>query len=327
MNWYKRAKSEEEPWTMTQQEFIDYHYTGGISSDAYQSYKTVKGMSWIKKEKYPALHSTKQFGPKKIEFRQSGEKQKFYKYDNSKSDYFRDENNNLIPLTDEEIRDKGKNLYDETIIAFDGDTAVGMVSNEWGADGLWVVEDYQRLGIGTYLLTEFRKQFKPGRKMGQMTPAGAEFARKYHKDQVRKALLEGKTVPDEVLKDYPDLRNRENWSVEPYKKPFEPTVNKNVTLYRGKNNYSQREGYWSTDREYARQFTQSGLNSEILTVKIPKDKIYRQEPLPSSMDETQEDQAIANAKEKGFQALWVKEGSGEPDSVLVLDRAVLYWNV
>ena len=50
-----------------------------------------------------------------------------------------------------------------------------------GADGVWVLDEYQSKGVGLELLTEFRKQFKEERRMGQMTPVGEKLARKYYR--------------------------------------------------------------------------------------------------------------------------------------------------
>ena len=184
MKIYRIAKDPLEMTEMTEDEFVDYHRTGYIAPDSYDSYKTPKGMDWIKKEKHPVLHSIKQFGDKTIEFRQSGEKLKYTQYDpNAEWEYehLRDSNGELIYMTDEQMIEKGYPLYDTSIAAFDGDVAIGFVSNEFGTDGVWVVDDYQGLGIGTYLLSEHRKYFSSDRKIGQMTPAGEKMTRSYYR--------------------------------------------------------------------------------------------------------------------------------------------------
>ena len=99
--------------------------------------------------------------------------------------------------------------------------------------------------------------------------------------------------------------------------------NSNVQLYRGVNAYNKSSGYFTTEKEWARQFTQSGRDSEIMTATIPADRVYRQDPLPQAVDPDQVDEAIAIAKSRGFAALWVDEGVGELNSVLVTDRSAL----
>ena len=156
MNWYRRAQSITEPWTVTLKEFADYHNTGFIPSHAYENYKTVEDISWLgPKSKYPILHSAKQFGDKTIEFRMDGEKLKYVAHD-ADGNILRDERGLATYDTDEQIADAGRPTHDTTIVAFDGDIPVGWASDEWGTDGIWVVEDYQRLGIGVYLLLELR---------------------------------------------------------------------------------------------------------------------------------------------------------------------------
>ena len=94
----------------------------------------------------------------------------------------RDPNGELIYKTDEEVLAQGSQLYEVSIVAFDGDNAIGLASDEWGTDGIWVVDDYQKMGIGVYLLTELRKNFPKDRKMGQMTDAGSQLARSYYRN-------------------------------------------------------------------------------------------------------------------------------------------------
>jgi hypothetical protein len=184
MNWYRKSQTNYDPLQMTEDEFVDYHKTGWISSDAYEQYRTIEGLSWIKKEKSPILYSVKQFGDKTIEFRKTGEKLFYCKTDED-GDIVRDKDGQVVYLTDEEMIAKGLPMQDTTITAFDGDVAIGWVSNEFGTDGVWVVDDYQFMGIGLYLLKEFRKQFRPERRIGQMTDAGENMTRAYYRDLVR----------------------------------------------------------------------------------------------------------------------------------------------
>jgi GNAT superfamily N-acetyltransferase len=178
MNWYKLSKKMYD--NMSEQDFIDYHRTGFIPSSAYEKYKTKQGFDWIKKDKYPILHSTNIFNGTLVEFRQSGEKNRYCAHDENK-ELIRGPDGIAVMMSDEEITDKGLPLYDTSIAAFVGEDAVGLASDEWGADGVWVVEEYQRMGIGTYLIYEFRKQFKDERKLGQMTNAGYNLARSYYR--------------------------------------------------------------------------------------------------------------------------------------------------
>jgi hypothetical protein len=69
---------------------------------------------------------------------------------------------------------------------------------------LSVVSEYQKKGIGTVLSQEYKK-FNPKQPAGGLTAAGYATMSKEHKIEVNKALKEGKSVPDSVLKDYSDL--------------------------------------------------------------------------------------------------------------------------
>jgi len=205
MDWYKTSEfSNKKPWEMTQDEFLSYHHTGNISIGAYEKYKTVDGLSWLKKEEYPILYSVKEFGGKLIEFRKSGEKLKFVRHDEN-DEIARGPDGLALFLTDDEALQKGYKIVDTTIVAFDGDTAIGWVSDEWGTDGVWVIDDYQHLGIGTYLLYEMRKNWDYSRKIGQMTGAGKQLARSLYRRYIEEALSKGIDVSDDVLKDYPEL--------------------------------------------------------------------------------------------------------------------------
>ena len=88
-----------------------------------------------------------------------------------------------------------------------------------------------------------------------------------------------------------------------------------ITLYRGVNVSNKNGHYYSVDKEFARQFTQSGRDFEIITIKMNLSDIYIRDPLPLATDEDSFDQGMKEAKEKGFKAFMLDEGNGLPDSV------------
>ncbi|GAI22663.1 unnamed protein product, partial [marine sediment metagenome] len=55
------------------------------------------------------------------------------------------------------------------------------------------VEDVWKMTKGSFLLSKYAADMKPRE------------AREYHREQVEKAFKEGKPIPEEVLKDYPEL--------------------------------------------------------------------------------------------------------------------------
>lgn len=96
-----------------------------------------------------------------------------------------------------------------------------------------------------------------------------------------------------------------------------------LTVYRGVSVHNKDGNYFTTDPEWARNFTQSGQDKEILQVDIDPSNIYRQEPLPMATDEEQVNAAIAIARQKGFSAIWVDEGHNEPNSIFVFRKGKL----
>jgi hypothetical protein len=92
-----------------------------------------------------------------------------------------------------------------------------------------------------------------------------------------------------------------------------------LILYRGEMTCGQQGNYYTADREWARQFTQSGQNHEIRVIQLDPNLIYRADVLPRAFgaEDPAFDQAIAEAKRQGKKAIWVDEGKGQPNSVFV----------
>jgi GNAT superfamily N-acetyltransferase len=183
----EKAKSPEE---LDKDAFLRHHYTGHIPSSAYQNYEKEEGVAWLGlKEKYPVLLHKGKYGGHEIEFRQTGNKNRYTKTD-SKGDIVRDERGNALDMTDDEIKAANLPKYDESIVAFDGDKPIGWASNEFGAVGVWVVKNYQKLGIGTDLLDmhiQLRPRMASGKgKIGQATEAGIALMAAYHRKMTKK---------------------------------------------------------------------------------------------------------------------------------------------
>lgn len=95
-------------------------------------------------------------------------------------------------------------------------------------------------------------------------------------------------------------------------------ISKSIRLYRGVNQYNKDGRYWTTDKEWAIQFTQSGLPSEIRSMTYPSEMIFRNDPLPNAVNAGELDKTEELARENGFKAFWVNEGVGEPESVYII---------
>lgn len=199
--WYNRIKiANKENWQMTEDEFLKHHYTGFIPSDAYKNYETSTGINFIKKSNYPHLYDTQNIDGKKIEYRMQSRDLQFVKND-KEGNIIRDDKGMAVFLTKQEMLEQGYPTESHEIAAFTDDQPIGFASDEFGSTGVWVIKDMQNKGIGTKLLYDFRKlnPHMQSRKLGQMTNAGYNLARKYHQKLVQDALQEQKPVPQNVL--------------------------------------------------------------------------------------------------------------------------------
>lgn len=183
----EKAKGPEE---LDQDAFLRHHYTGYISSTAYQQYEKEGGLAWLgKKSKYPVLLHHGKYGQFDVEFRQTGDVNRYTKTDD-KGDIVRDERGIAMEMTPEEIKAAGLAEHDETIVAFVGDKPIGFASNEFGAVGVWVEGPFQKVGIGTDLMDmhiQLRPRVAAGKsKIGQATNAGISLMKAYHRKMSKK---------------------------------------------------------------------------------------------------------------------------------------------
>lgn len=163
------------PSEMTWQEFKDLHKTGNIRSDAYDEMVAPDNSFWRQsKSRYPFLDRKMSINGLQLEFRKTGERNKYVKYDDQDR-IMRDASGLALYLSPQEVKEKGYPVYDQDIMVFHGDKAIAVASNEFGAIGIWVRKDYQRRGIGSELLKVFLEE-NPHMKIGQMTPAGEEMS-------------------------------------------------------------------------------------------------------------------------------------------------------
>lgn len=101
---------------------------------------------------------------------------------------------------------------------------------------------------------------------------------------------------------------------------------KRIKVYRGVSEYNKKyDNFWSTNKEWARQFTQSGLDKEIKQRTIDTSVIMKRDnaPLPRATSDKDFDQAIKDAEFGKFDAFWVDEGPNQPPSIYVINLEVL----
>lgn len=96
-----------------------------------------------------------------------------------------------------------------------------------------------------------------------------------------------------------------------------------LPIFRGESVYNKGGRNWTTQKEWARQFTQSGRDREILRAKIDPAVIYRHDPLPHACSQKDFDKIVPLAKELGCLAVWFDEGQNEPPSIYIIDLSVL----
>lgn len=94
-------------------------------------------------------------------------------------------------------------------------------------------------------------------------------------------------------------------------------------LHRGEYAGNRGGSFYSTDADFAREFTQSGRACEVTTVRVDSARIYEAHAVPFAGDEDAMDAAMAAARAGGFGAIWVDEGHRQPRSVFVLDKEIL----
>jgi hypothetical protein len=94
-------------------------------------------------------------------------------------------------------------------------------------------------------------------------------------------------------------------------------------VYRGEFTGNKGGSYYSPDREWARQFTQSGQDKEIGEAFIKTSDIYTPEIDIYAGDPDAIDVGIQQAKDKGFKAIRLDEGKNQPKSILAFDKAAI----
>jgi len=101
--------------------------------------------------------------------------------------------------------------------------------------------------------------------------------------------------------------------------------NGTLTIYQGRNVYNRGSKYFTVEKAWAQQFTQSGQEKEITVAKIDPKVIYEEKPLPQATNEFMVEKTVevAKAKNLGYKAIWVDEGIREPRSIFVMDMTAV----
>lgn len=112
-----------------------------------------------------------------------------------------------------------------------------------------------------------------------------------------------------------------HWSFQ-RKEPIREGKHNCWTIYRGEYSGNRGGRFWTQDKEFARQFTQSGQDKEIMVRYILSGDIKNcHETYAGDPDAV--DAVAAQAKEEGYKAVMLNEGRGEPNSIWVFDKSAL----
>ncbi len=96
-----------------------------------------------------------------------------------------------------------------------------------------------------------------------------------------------------------------------------------LPIFRGESSYNRGGNFYTPDREWARQFTQSGQDSEVLRHAIRARDVFDPPSEVYAGDPDAVDAAIASARKGGFKAVRLSEGAGQPPSVFVFNKSAI----
>jgi len=97
-----------------------------------------------------------------------------------------------------------------------------------------------------------------------------------------------------------------------------------ISIYRGENASNKKGGkFWTQDKGWAAQFTQTGKVEEVKSKRIDSKDIYVVENPPYAGDPDAIDEIVKEAKKKGYKAVKLDEGRNEPQSIYVFNRIAL----
>lgn len=98
-----------------------------------------------------------------------------------------------------------------------------------------------------------------------------------------------------------------------------------LILYRGEYSGNTNGSHFTSDKNWALQFTQSGQEKEVKEFRINPDFVYEEliDELPFASDEKSFDLGLKKAKKSGKAAFVLNEGRNEPKSIYVFKKMAL----
>lgn len=194
-----KAPPLPEPWNpknvdprlLTTQEYLNLVDPEEKSHPSTAYDNRVKDFDWVKKTDYPKLLKRILLKGMYFEFRLQDRTLKYHVSDPDTHELKRDKDNNIIPMTPEQIKALGLPPIEYSIAIFNEDEeCVGKSGDEWGAMLLQVASEYRGFGLGT-ILGELARKFEPGKTSGGFTGAGKQNFIRMHREMIRKAQTTG----------------------------------------------------------------------------------------------------------------------------------------
>jgi hypothetical protein len=110
-----------------------------------------------------------------------------------------------------------------------------------------------------------------------------------------------------------------------FKQFFYEETNNLITIHRGESVHNRKGGpmggkFYSLDKEFAKQFTQSGRDEEVISKQIPSHLVKDMSHIYAGDDI---EPHIEQAKKEGFAAVRFNEGGKEPHSIYVFNHRSL----
>jgi len=142
-------------------------------------------------------------------------------------------------------------------------------------------------------------------------------------EEVKVTISKDKDIITEPKKPEPASKKK---SLKPIKKEPVKTKKKTgiETIYRGELTAQKKGGkFYSPDKSFAKEFTQSGQEAELIERKINRSNILYPETPVFAGNAIAVDAIIKEAKEKGFGAVQLNEGKNQPPSIFIIDDSVL----
>lgn len=187
-------------WSLTYDEYLDivdprreHHPSSAYNVDLERMNQFVTPEKIEKQQLVNTLTINNRLFELRVEIRDH-QKEEHHQWDYENDTWARDENNNLIPLTQEEkeLKFTGLKRYEYDFHVYDKHTGkkVATTSDEWGCILIQTAEEFRGMGLGALVLDKLTEKY-PFKSTGGATDAGNYTSYKVHQSKVAKAFANG----------------------------------------------------------------------------------------------------------------------------------------